>query len=198
MAMFGLSLVVVLCVLCMAFSERMEQFTFKAPFEDTDVSGTRVVGNNWKTSGTTVVNKNFIRLTPDRQSKKGSIWSKKTLSVSSFSTVIQFRISGQGKNFFGDGIALWVTQNSYHVDGIIHGSAEKFVGIGVIFDTFKNTENLAAHRDVTVLINNGDKTYEMMTKDVMGCAAKVRYHAERADFSVTDSSRAKVVVQGKT
>lgn len=198
MAMFGLSFVVVLCVLCLVASERLEQFSFKAPFDETDVSGARVVGGNWKTAGTTVVNKNFIRLTPDRQSKKGSIWSKKPLGVASFSTVLQFRISGQGKNFFGDGIALWITQNSYHVDGIIHGAAEKFIGVGVIFDTFKNTENLAAHRDVTVLINNGEKTYDVMTKDVLGCAAKVRYHADRADFSVTDSSRAKVVVQGRT
>jgi mannose-binding lectin 2 len=191
------SIVVALCVLCLACAEKLEQFTFKAPFEDTDVAGQRLVGSNWKTAGTTVVNKNFIRLTPDRQSKKGSVWSKKPVGVSAFSTVLQFRISGQGKTFFGDGIALWITQNSYHVDGIVHGSAEKFVGVGIVFDTFKNTENLAAHRDVTVLVNNGDKTYEMMTKDVQGCAAKVRYHADRADFSVMDSSRAKVVIQGR-
>jgi len=196
--MLGLSIVVVLAILCVVCSEKMEQFTFKGPFEETDVMGQRVIGSNWKTAGTTVVNKNFIRLTPDRQSKKGSVWSKKSLGVPSFSTVLQFRISGQGKTFFGDGIALWITQNSYHVDGIIHGTAENFIGVGVIFDTFKNTENLSAHRDITVLVNNGDKTYEMMTKDVMGCAAKVRYHADRADFSVMDSSRAKVVVQGKS
>lgn len=195
--MFVQSLVVALLMACISTAEKLDSFSFKAPFEETDVSGNRLVGSSWKTSGTTVVNKNFIRLTPDRQSKKGSVWSKRALGVSSFSTILQFRISGQGKNFFGDGIALWITQNSYHMDGIIHGSAEKFVGVGIIFDTFKNTENLAAHRDVTVLINDGEQTYEMMTKDVMGCSAKVRYHADRADFSVTDSSRAKVVVQGK-
>lgn len=195
--MFVQSLVVVLLMACVCTAEKLEAFSFKAPFEETDVAGTRLVGSTWKTSGTTVVNKNFVRLTPDRQSKKGSVWSKRALGVSSFSTILQFRISGQGKNFFGDGIALWITQNSYHMDGIIHGAAEKFVGIGVIFDTFKNTENLAAHRDVTILINDGDKTYDMMTKDVLGCAAKIRYHADRADFSVTDSSRAKIIVQGK-
>ena len=191
------TIIAAICMLCLSTAEKLEQLSFKAPFEDTDVAGQRLVGNGWKTSGTTVVNKNFIRLTPDRQSKKGSVWSKRSLGVDAFSTILQFRISGQGKNFFGDGIALWFTQTSYHADGIIHGFAEKFVGVGVIFDTFKNTENLAAHRDVTVLINNGDKTYELMTKDVLGCSAKVRYHAGRDDFSVTDSSRAKIVVQGK-
>ncbi|KAJ1381418.1 hypothetical protein B484DRAFT_411749, partial [Ochromonadaceae sp. CCMP2298] len=53
--------------------------------------------------------------------------------------------------------------------------------------------------DVTVLVNDGTKSYELMTEvieDVFGCAARIRYHSERADFSVTDSSRAKVVLQG--
>jgi len=190
------TIIAAICMLCLSTAEKIDHLSFKAPFEETDVSGQRLVGSGWKTSGTTVVNKNFVRLTPDRQSKKGSVWSKRPLGVASFSTVLQFRISGQGKTFFGDGIALWITQSSYHADGIIHGSAEKFVGVGVIFDTFKNTENIAAHRDVTILVNDGSKTYEMMTKDVLGCAAKVRYHAGRDDFSVTDSSRAKIVVEG--
>jgi len=178
-------------------AEKLDQFTFQPPFAESDISGTRLVGDNWKTSGTTVVNKNFIRLTPDRQSKKGSIWSRKPLGVPSFSAILQFRISGQGKNFFGDGIAFWITQHGYNIDGILHGSTESFVGIGIVFDTFKNTENLAAHRDVTILINDGRRTYEAMTEDVLGCSARVRYHAERADFSVTDSSRAKVVLEHK-
>eukprot|EP00604_Paraphysomonas_vestita_P003199 CAMPEP_0174821850 /NCGR_PEP_ID=MMETSP1107-20130205/10468_1 /TAXON_ID=36770 /ORGANISM="Paraphysomonas vestita, Strain GFlagA" /LENGTH=232 /DNA_ID=CAMNT_0016039345 /DNA_START=478 /DNA_END=1173 /DNA_ORIENTATION=- len=33
-----------------------------------------------------------------------------------------------------------------------------------------------------------------MTEDVVGCNANFRYHADRADFSVTDSARAKIVV----
>jgi len=41
------------------------------------------------------------------QSKKGSLWSRKSLGVETFSSVFTFRISGQGKKFFGDGMALW-------------------------------------------------------------------------------------------
>jgi lectin, mannose-binding 2 len=192
--MFLPSFIVLVCCLYFSTAEKLGHLAFKAPFETVDSAGARTVGDDWRSTGTTVVNKNFIRLTPDRQSKKGAVWSKKNLGVSSFSSILEFRISGQGKNFFGDGIAWWITQNSQHMDGIVHGSAEKFVGIGVIFDTFKNTESLASHRDVTVLINTGDKTYEMMTKDVLGCGAKIRYHADRADFVVTDSSRAKIVL----
>ncbi len=48
-------------------------------------------------------------------------------------------------------------QDPYYTEGNLHGYQENFVGIGIIFDTFKNTENIAAHRDVTVLINDGEK-----------------------------------------
>ena len=128
------------------------------------------------------------------QSKKGALWSRKALGVPSFYCVFKFRISGQGKNFFGDGIALWITQQSFYNPGDLHGSQEQFVGVGVIFDTFRNTENIHAHRDVTLLINDGEKTWEMMTEDIHGCNANFRYHAERADFSVTNAARARVLI----
>jgi lectin, mannose-binding 2 len=177
-----------------ACATRLENQSFEPPFNDVDAAGNRFINNKWKSSGTAVVNTNFVRLTPDRQSKKGALWAKSKIGVPSFSSIFKFRISGQGKNFFGDGIALWMTQNSYYKEGGLHGLDEKFYGIGIIFDTFKNTENIGKHRDVTVLVNDGELTYEMMTEDVKGCAANIRYHADRADFSVTDSSRAKVMV----
>lgn len=192
-----ISVSILLSLIFVAAAEFLENHTFQPPFQEVDAAGSRVVNSNWRQSGTTVVNNNFIRLTPDRQSKKGALWSRKALGVPDFSTVLKFRISGQGKNFFGDGIGLWFVQQGYYVEGNLHGFQEKFVGVGIIFDTFRNTENLAAHRDVTVLINDGSKTYEMMTSDVIGCNTNVRYHADRADFSVLDASRAKIVLNDK-
>lgn len=125
------------------------------------------------------------------------MWSKKPLAVDSFSTILKFRISGQGKNFFGDGIGFWIMQQSYYKEGSLHAVDERFVGLGIIFDTFKNTETLSVHRDVTVVVNDGEKTWEMMTEDVQGCEALLRYHNDRDDFSVTDASRAKLVVDNR-
>ena len=53
---------------------------------------------------------------------------------------------------------------------------------------------MSAHRDVTILINDGEKTFEVMTEDINGCNTNLRYHAERADFSVLDAARMKVVI----
>jgi mannose-binding lectin 2 len=180
-----------------AYCKLLENHSFSPPFEEVDSLGFRVPSFNWRAGGTTVVNSNFIRLTPDRQSKIGSLWSKKPTSVPSISAILKFRISGQGKNFFGDGLAMWIVQQGYYSKGIVHGFDEKFVGIGIIFDTFKNTENSAAHRDVTVLVNDGLKTYELMTENVKGCNLNVRYHADRADFSVLNASKAKLVLNEK-
>lgn len=184
-------------VVSLAGGTKLDAQSFAPPFNEVDSSGNRMV-RNWKTSGATMVSTNFVRLTPDRQSKKGAVWSRKPLGVDSFSSVLKFRISGQAKTFFGDGIALWITHNSYYSEGDLHGSEEKFLGIGVIFDTFKNTESLAAHRDVTILVNDGEKTWEMMTEDVQGCNMNVRYHNERADFSALDASRAQIIATEKT
>jgi hypothetical protein len=52
---------------------------------------------------------------------------------------------------------------------------------------------------VTVLVNDGTKTYDMMIEDsheVVGCNTNIRYHAERGDFSVNDATRAKVFING--
>jgi mannose-binding lectin 2 len=179
-----------------AFAEKLKPHSFEPPFADVDHSGQRIVNRQWRTSGSTKVLGNYVRLTPDRQSKQGALWARKSLSVSEMSAVLKFRISGQGKHFFGDGLALWIVQQGYYSEGPLHGFHEKFVGVGIIFDTFRNTENIEAHRDVTILVNDGEKTYAQMTEQVQGCDTNVRYHADRADFSVADSSRAKIVIKG--
>lgn len=178
----------------MTTASKLEHQSFEPPFEEIDSQGNRLVNKQWKSSGHAVVNTNFARLTPDRQSKKGALWSRKSIGVPIFSSILKFRISGQGKNFFGDGLALWMVQQGYYSEGTLHGFNEKFYGVGIIVDTFKNTENMASHRDITVLVNDGEKTLEMMVEDVKGCGASLRYHADRADFSVTAASRLKIMV----
>lgn len=192
-------LLVAIAIICLSListskGDLLEYHSFQPPYEDVDqVTGLRII-RNFRVAGTAVVNSNFIRITPDRQSKKGALWSRKALDVPSMSAVLKFRISGQGKNFFGDGLALWIVQSSYYSEGDLHGYQEKFKGIGIIFDTFKNLETVHAHRDVTVLVNDGEKTWAMMTEEVQGCNINVRYHADRADFTVDAASKAKIII----
>ena len=153
--MFFLVALVLVSMLSLAIAETLESHSFEPPFTEVDSSGDLMVNKHWRDSGHALVSKNFVRLTPDRQSKKGALWSRRNLGVDRFTTTLKFRISGQGRSFFGDGIGLWVTSSAYYTEGDLHGTQEHFYGVGIIFDTFKNTENLAQHRDVTILVNDG-------------------------------------------
>jgi mannose-binding lectin 2 len=176
-------------------AEQISDLSFNPPFNSQAKSNGQRSVQGWNVGGTTEVQKGFIRLTPDRQSKQGYIWSNTNLvqgESKEFSVVLQFRISGQGEKFFGDGIGLWISQTSYYSGGTLHAAPEDFVGIGIILDTFKNSENAHLHKDVAILINDGKQTTEDMLKDASGCDALVRYHEKRADFSTSNSSRVKV------
>ena len=41
--------------------------SFEAPFKSIDNSGLRMVSSGWRTSGSAIINTNFVRLTPDQQ-----------------------------------------------------------------------------------------------------------------------------------
>ena len=96
-------------------------------------------------------------------------------------------MSGQGKRLFGDGFGLWFTQHQYHVDGPIHGFSDTFVGFGVLFDTFRNTEAGHVHKDVALIINNGEAMDGVTQPDTPGCDGDFRFWEGRDDFSVSDS-----------
>ena len=183
-------------LVCFVGADRLPFHSWEPPFTEFGENGDRIISQVWKASGTAVVNNNFVRLTPDRQSKRGALWSRKALGVSTVSCVLKLRISGQGAKFYGDGLALWFVHQGYYVEGDMHGSVEGFTGFGIIFDTFDNAESGTRHRDVTIVTNDGKGTQETMLQAAVGCNAKVRYHEARADFSIESSSRARVVVEG--
>lgn len=174
---------------------QIEALSFSPPFTALNSQGERQVGKSWRSSGSTSVQKNFARLTPDRQSKKGALWATRSIGTSEISVALKFRISGQGKKYFGDGMALWLTDSRSYRMGDFHGSTEKFKGIGVIIDTFKNAEMSSYHKDITVVINEGSSDQEQMLTSSIGCNGDIRYHEDRGDFSVSSASRIKFVVE---
>ncbi|KAF0694907.1 Aste57867_14249 [Aphanomyces stellatus] len=181
---------------------KVPTLSFEKPFDDITSDGVRIISDDFTFGGHAVVNKHFVRLTTDRQSKRGHVWSKQTLGAArlpkpEFSIVMTFRISGQGERWFGDGLALWVTTEPRHVDGDNHGFKETYTGFGVIVDTFVNSEQKGGHKDVTFVVNDGTKSLDDINyapEGKRGCDAKnMRYHAKSAAFSASSSmSRVKV------
>lgn len=198
-------LLALLCV-CAAFvcllpanvrAARMDAISFKPPFERVDTAGRRIVNDTWTYGGSAEAKKHFVRLTTDRQSKKGYLWQTQPLGRDTFSAIMTFRISGLGKRWFGDGIGLWFTNHQSFVSGVNHGFTDSFTGIGIVVDTFVNPEHKGGHKDVSIQINDGSKTIDRINDDArIGCDAEIRYHEQAATFDPVHSlSRLKVKIE---
>jgi mannose-binding lectin 2 len=118
------------------------------------LQGNRAI-DGWKYGGSTSIYENYLRLTPDRQSKRGHVWNSNKVQTDSWSATIKFRISGQGKKLFGDGLAFWFTTQSFYRDGELHGFTDMFTGFGIVFDTYVNKEPGHVHKDILFLGSDG-------------------------------------------
>jgi len=169
--------------------------SFKAPFDSFDEhSGDRFVNQYWTVGGDVNVNHNYVRLTNDRQNKRGWIYNKEPLKARDFSIQLKFRVSGQGQHLFGDGFVLWVVQNQAHewsASGEFFAGPRAFTGFAVAFDTYKNAEMAHSHKDIYLLTNDGNSELDIH-KPLAGCTANYRWFEKREDFSVKDYAIARV------
>jgi mannose-binding lectin 2 len=118
---------------------------------------------HWDFAGNVVVTNDYIRLTPDRQSRRGWLWNKEPVLMPAWEVEFEFSVHGQGRHTYGDGFAFWYTEQSmrqganHGVDigegtvlshgkrsGPAYGNIMNFKGLGIIFDTFDNDKNVRA------------------------------------------------------
>ncbi|XP_003384673.1 PREDICTED: vesicular integral-membrane protein VIP36-like [Amphimedon queenslandica] len=133
----------------------------------------------WEFGGSTVVTNDYVRLTPDRQSKQGSLWNHVPVGVHNWEILIHFHVHGAGKTLFGDGFAIWYTKER-NVMGPVFGNQDYFVGLGVFFDTYSNHNGEHAHEHpyISAMVNNGSLHYDHdrdgTHSQMAGCHAKFR------------------------
>lgn len=66
----------------------------------------------WNLMGNAMVMTQYIRLTPDMQSKQGALWNRVPCFLRDWELQVHFKIHGQGKkNLHGDGLAIWYTKD---------------------------------------------------------------------------------------
>ena len=133
----------------------------------------------WEFGGSTVVTSSFVKLTPDRQSKKGSLWNIPHVQCHNWEVVIHFHVHGQGKNLFGDGFAFWYTKEKGEL-GPVFGNRDYFTGLGVFYDTYSNQNGAHVHDHpyISALVNNGSLQYDHdrdgTHSQVAGCTSHFR------------------------
>ncbi|KAJ3534261.1 hypothetical protein NM688_g7163 [Phlebia brevispora] len=144
-----------------------------APYIDQDLQ------NRWWDFGAdAIINTNkHIRLTRNRPSQTGWLWSRLPISAPNYVIDVEFKISGESSHLFGDGMAIWLTVDRAQ-PGPVFGSIDKFTGLGIFLDTYANARHGFAFPRVVGMLGDGKTAYDQAhdgEKNKIGaCSANFR------------------------
>ncbi len=85
---------------------------------------------------------------------------------------MEFQIHGSN-TLHGDGMAFWLTKQRA-VSGPVFGSADKFEGLGIFFDTYKNNRPGTQFPYVMAMLGDGRTAYDQANdgkaNELAGCS----------------------------
>nr|CAD7426623.1 unnamed protein product [Timema monikensis] len=117
-----------------------------------------------------------VRIAPSLRSQKGAIWTKTKTNFEWWEVDIIFRVTGRGR-IGADGLAFWFTESKGAYDGPVFGSSDKWVGLGVIFDSFDN-DNKHNNPYIMAVVNDGTREFDHQndgtTQLLAGCLRDFR------------------------
>ncbi|KAG9233951.1 lectin family integral membrane protein-like protein [Amylocarpus encephaloides] len=144
--------------------------TLDQPYLDSDMQ------SRWfDFGGNTIIRADqYIRLTSDRPSQAGWIFSRVPLTATNWEIEFEFKIHGSN-TLHGDGFALWLTKQRA-VQGDVFGSVDRFDGLGIFFDTYKNNRPGTVFPYIMAMVGDGNKVYDKSNdgkdNEFMGCSAR--------------------------
>ncbi|KDN48177.1 concanavalin A-like lectin/glucanase [Tilletiaria anomala UBC 951] len=155
-----------------------------APYVDSNLQN-----KFWDFGGDTIVDTSrAVRLTQDKPSQTGWLWSRSTLSPVNYQIIIEFKIDGHNPHLFGDGFAMWLTTERA-LTGPVFGSKNHFTGVGIIFDTYANTRHAYSFPRVMAVSGNGIDAYvtaqDGANLEVGGCSVDIRRAAVATKAKLT-------------
>ncbi|KAL2774260.1 VIP36-like protein isoform 1 precursor [Daubentonia madagascariensis] len=169
------------------FEYLKREHSLSKPYQGVGTGGSSL----WNLMGNAMVMTQYIRLTPDMQSKQGALWNRVPCFLRDWELQVHFKIHGQGKkNLHGDGLAIWYTKDRMQ-PGPVFGNMDKFVGLGVFIDTYPNEEKQQEAQKrryspgvqrvfpyISAMVNNGSLSYDHerdgRPTELGGCTAIVR------------------------
>ncbi|KAK3692875.1 concanavalin A-like lectin/glucanase domain-containing protein [Podospora appendiculata] len=121
----------------------------------------------------------YIRLTSDKPSQSGWLFSKVPLTATNWEIEVEFKIHGKNQ-LYGDGFAMWITKERGK-QGPVFGNADNFEGLGVFFDTYKNNRPGVVFPYVMAMVGDGKTSYDKdsdgKATEFAGCSARGIRHA---------------------
>jgi mannose-binding lectin 2 len=124
----------------------------------------------------------YIRLTSDIPSQSGWLFSRVPLTATNWEIEVEFQISGKNQ-LYGDGFAMWITKQRGQM-GSVFGSADRFEGLGIFVDTYKNNRPGVVFPYVMAMHGDGQRSYNKnddgKETELAGCSARGIRHANVA------------------
>eukprot|EP00005_Dracoamoeba_jomungandri_P005478 CAMPEP_0174260364 /NCGR_PEP_ID=MMETSP0439-20130205/9668_1 /TAXON_ID=0 /ORGANISM="Stereomyxa ramosa, Strain Chinc5" /LENGTH=400 /DNA_ID=CAMNT_0015344591 /DNA_START=131 /DNA_END=1330 /DNA_ORIENTATION=- len=114
----------------------------------------------WRLEGDAFANQDFVRIVPDRQSKKGAMWNSEPCRYTSWEVTLKLEIHGVSA-VGADGMVFWYVENPSQLtdkEKSFFGYTDKFKGLGVVLDTYDN-DNTGLHPLLGAIVNDGSKSY---------------------------------------
>ncbi|KAL6241369.1 hypothetical protein RBB50_011633 [Rhinocladiella similis] len=116
----------------------------------------------------------YIRLASDVPSQSGWLFSRIPLTATNWEVEFEFSIQGKG-HLHGDGFAMWITKERGQ-PGPVFGHADRFEGLGIFFDTYKNNRPGVVFPYVMAMLGDGQTTYDSANdgkaNEIGGCSAR--------------------------
>ena len=135
----------------------------------------------------------YIRLTSDRPSQEGWLFSRLPLTATNWEvndpalrlfralancllqTEVEFKIHGKG-TLHGDGMAMWLTTQRAS-PGTVFGHTDHFEGLGIFIDTYKNQRPGIVFPYVMAMVGNKsvsyDKDHDGKDNELAGCSVRL-------------------------
>lgn len=158
-------------------TNQLRTHSLAPPYVDSDLQN-----RWWDFGGDAIINTNkHVRLTQDKPSQKGWLWSRMPLSVLNWQVEVEFKVDGKAHNLFGDGFAIWLSKDRAKL-GSVFGSVDYFTGLGIFFDTYANSRHSYSLPRVTIMNGDGKTAYDHAHDNAENELAACSENFRRKDF----------------
>ncbi|KAL7901023.1 concanavalin A-like lectin/glucanase domain-containing protein [Trichoderma sp. SZMC 28014] len=153
----------------------LKTHSIEQPYLDSDMQ------SRWFDFGgdTIIRTDSYIRLTSDRPSQNGWLFSRVPLTATNWEVEVEFKIHGKNQ-LYGDGFAMWITKQRGQM-GPVFGHADKFEGLGIFIDTYKNNRPGVVFPYVMAMFGDGQASYDKNNDgketELAGCSARGLRHS---------------------
>ncbi|KAF4554266.1 L-type lectin-like domain-containing protein [Elsinoe fawcettii] len=144
--------------------------SLQIPFLDSDLQ------SRWfDYGGDTIIRADrYVRLASDQPSHTGWVFSRVPLTATNWEIELEFSIHGKN-NLFGDGMGMFLTKQRA-VQGTVFGMQDRFEGLGIFIDTYKNNRPGVIFPYVMAMMGDGNTPYDKdndgKANELAGCSAR--------------------------